>query len=117
MERLSARDEARDFLGEVEVIQVTRYTRRWARRLREYGFTREDAAILSLGTFGTDLVGGILGVGAVITLDLKFINNFYTHRTTLNRRLRAMTQQLSVPFRHTGLPELWQPTKALAGLS
>ena len=41
IERLGARDEVRDFLGEVEVIQVTRYTRRWARRLREHGFTRE----------------------------------------------------------------------------
>ncbi len=41
--------------AEVEVIQVTRYTRRWARRLREHGFTREDAVILSLGTFGAEL--------------------------------------------------------------
>jgi hypothetical protein len=117
MERLSAREEVHDFLDEVEVIQVTRYTRRWARRLRQYGFTREDAVILSLGTFGTDLAGGILGVDAVITLDLPFINNFYTHRATLNRRLGAMTRQLPVPFRHASLPELWQPTKALAELS
>ena len=117
MERLSARDEVRDFLAEVEVIQVIRYTRRWARRLREHGFTREDAVILSLGTFGTDLAGGILGVDAVITLDLPFINNFHTHKTTLNRRLRAMTRQLPAPFRHASLPELWQPTRALAELS
>jgi hypothetical protein len=117
VERLSAREEVGDFLDEVEVIQVTRYTRRWARRLREHGFTREDAVILSLGTFGTDLAGGILGVDAVITLDFSLINNFYTHRTTLNRRLRAMTQQLPVPFRHASLPELWQPTKGLAELS
>jgi len=116
LERLSAQDEVRDFLDEVEVIQVGRYTRRWARRLREHGFTREDAAILSLGTFGTDLTGGILGANAVITLDLPFINNFHTHRATLERRLGAMTQQLSAPFRHASLPELWQPTKALAEL-
>jgi predicted nucleic acid-binding protein len=117
MERLSARDEVRDFLDAVEVIQVTRYTRRWARRLREYGFTREDAAILGLATFGTDLAGSILGVDAVITLDLPFINNFHTRKATLNHRLRAMTQQLPVPFRHASLPALWQPTKALAELS
>ena len=116
MERLSARDEVRDFLAEVEIIQVTRYTRRWARRLREHGFTREDAVILSLSTFGTDLAGSILGVDAVITLDLPFINNFHTHKTTLDHRLRAMTRQLPVPFRYASLPELWQPTKALAEL-
>jgi len=117
MERLSARDEVCDFLAEVEVIQVTRYTRRWARRLREHGFTREDAVILSLSTFGTDLAGVILGVDAVITLDLPLINNFHTHKTALNRRLRAMTRQLPTPFRHASLPELWQPTRALAELS
>jgi hypothetical protein len=116
VERLSARDEVRDFLGEVKVIQVTRYTRRWARRLREYGFTREDAVILSLGTFGTDLAGGILGVDVVITFDLAFVNNFRTHKATLNGRLRAMTQQLPVPFRHASLPELSQPAKVLAEL-
>lgn len=53
---------------------------------------------------------------AVVTLDLPFINNFYTHQTTLERRLQAMTQQLLVPFRYASLPELWQPTKALAEL-
>ena len=44
------------------------------------------------------------------------INNFYTHHTTLDHRLRAITQQLLVPFQHARLPELWQPTKALAEL-
>lgn len=34
LERLSARDEVRDVLDEVEVIRVGRYARRWARRLR-----------------------------------------------------------------------------------
>ena len=43
LERLTARDEVRDFLDEVVVIQVTRYVRRWARRFQEHGFTREDA--------------------------------------------------------------------------
>ena len=116
IERLSARDEVRVFLAEVEVIQVTRYIQRWARRLREHGFTREDAVILSLGTFGTDLDGGILGVDAVITLDLPLINNFHTQGTALDHRLRAMTRQLPAPYRHASMPELWQPTKALAEL-
>ncbi len=116
LERLTARNEVRDFLDEVDVIQVGRYVRRWARRLREHGFTREDAVVLSLGTFGTDVDGGILGVGAVITLDLPLTNNFYHHRSTLEKRLRAMTQQLRVPYHRAALPELWQPGKALAEL-
>ncbi|MFQ5872779.1 MAG: hypothetical protein ACE5JL_03120 [Dehalococcoidia bacterium] len=116
LERLTARNEVRDFLDEVEVIQVGRYVRRWARRLREHGFTREDATILSLGTYGTDADGNILGTDAVVTLDLPLINNFYTHQATLGRRLRAMTRQLSAPFHRASLPEVWQPSEALAEL-
>jgi hypothetical protein len=44
------------FLNQVEVAVSTRYFRRWARRLREHGFSREDAAILALATFGTDVM-------------------------------------------------------------
>ena len=33
----------------------TRYTRRWARRLREANFDREDAYLLSLATFTSAL--------------------------------------------------------------
>lgn len=116
LERLACRDEVRDFLDEVEVMQRGRYVRRWARRLREHGFTREDTAILSMATFGTDAEGAILGVDVIVTLDLPFINNFYMHRPTLERRLKAMARQLVPPFRDVGLPDLWPPTRALVAL-
>jgi hypothetical protein len=57
------------FLAYVEVMQAGRYFKRWTRRLQEHGFTREDAKILGLGTFGTDEAGEILGVQAIIILD------------------------------------------------
>ncbi len=40
------------FFKRVEVLYPGRYFKRWARRLRETGFTREDAKVLALGTFG-----------------------------------------------------------------
>lgn len=117
LEQMVGHPEVQNFLDEVDVIQVSRYARRWARRLREHGFTREDAVVLCLGTFGTDLSGSILGVDAVVTLDLAFINHFYVQHEVLTRRLRAMTQQLTIPFRNALLPELWQVSQALVELS
>jgi hypothetical protein len=42
------------FLNRVSVLKRTRYFKRWARRLRQMNFTREDAKVLSLATFGTE---------------------------------------------------------------
>jgi DNA-binding transcriptional MocR family regulator len=42
------------FRARVEVALPTRYFKRWSRRLRDQGFAREDAAVLALGTFGTN---------------------------------------------------------------
>lgn len=116
LERLIERAEVREFLRTVDVIQVGRYVRRWARRLREHGFTREDAIVLSLGTFGTDAKGSVLGVDVVVTLDRPFIHNYEIHHEILERRLLAMTRQLPPPFRHAGIPELQEPTEVLTAL-
>lgn len=59
----------RRFLGVVDVVKPIRYTRRWARRLRGFGFSREDAAVLALGTFGAVESESVLGAACVLTLD------------------------------------------------
>lgn len=56
------------FLARVEMIQPTRYFKRWARRLRDYGFTREDGAMLALATFSTNGDGSIIGMNYLATL-------------------------------------------------
>jgi hypothetical protein len=43
LQRLSERVEVQVFLASTEIMQVGRYFKRWARRLREHGFTSEDA--------------------------------------------------------------------------
>lgn len=57
------------FLKRIEVLYHGCYFKRWARRLREDTFTREDAKVLALGTFGTDEAGQILGVHTIVTYD------------------------------------------------
>jgi len=117
LERLIERVEVQEFLRMVDVIQVGRYVRRWARRLQEHGFTREDAIVLSLGTFGTDAKGSILGVDVVVTLDRPFIHNYEMLREKLERRLLAMTRQLPPPFRYASIPKLQEPAEVLAVLN
>jgi len=56
------------FLKRVKVLYPGRYFKRWARRLRDRTFTREDAKVLALGTFGTDEAGQILARSWVFIL-------------------------------------------------
>jgi hypothetical protein len=116
LQRLSKQLEVQVFLASTEILQAGRYFKRWARRLREYSFTSEDAKILSLGSFGTDEVGELLGVHAVITLDQHFINNYHTNLASLQRRLKAMAAQLSSPFCQATLPDVKRPSEVLAAM-
>lgn len=115
--RWSDRREIRLFLNTVETLYASRYFKRWARRIRGYGFTREDAKILGLATYGTDVAGQILGVKTLVTLDRSLIRHFEVQKLELERRLRAMTAQLSPPFHGASLPEVTQPLELLLSLS
>lgn len=116
LQRFATQPEVDLFLEMVEVMQAGRYFKRWARRLRGYGFTREDAKVLSLGTFGTRKAGDILGADAIVTLDQRLINNYQAQLDVLQERLGAMTVSLLPPFCNAVLPVLMQPAKALASL-
>jgi hypothetical protein len=116
LQRLSKQGEVRVFLASTEVLQAGRYFKRWARRLREHSFTLEDAKILSLSTFGTDEAGELLGVHAVITLDQRLINNYHMNLASLQKRLKAMTAQLSSPFCQAALPDVKRPSEILAAI-
>ena len=83
LQRFTDSPEVNFFLEMVEVMQAGRYFKRWARRLRGYGFTYEDAKVLSLGTFGTREAGDILGTDTVITFDQPLINNYELQLGTL----------------------------------
>ncbi len=113
LERFEQFLEVRVFLATVAPMESGRYLKRWARRLRGHGFTREDAHVLALATFGTDEVGGMLGVDGLITLDQPFINNFHTQERVLQTRLAAMTRQLPMPYCAAVLPAVLRPEDLL----
>ncbi|MBO0861014.1 MAG: hypothetical protein J2P21_21530 [Chloracidobacterium sp.] len=52
--------------------------RRWARRLRDFVFSPEDAVIIAYGSFGLDLQTGLVGIDALITNDNHLATNYRT---------------------------------------
>jgi hypothetical protein len=95
-----------DFSQLTRTTIAGRYFTRWARRLREYGFTREDAAVLSLATFGIDNAGTILSMHYLATYDQPMINNWQSHHAAIRTRFEAMRQGLLEPYRSANLPQL-----------
>jgi len=97
------------FLTKVEIAFPTRYFRRWSRRLRDFGFTREDAAVIALATFGTNESKNILGTKFVATLDQPMINNWTARQTEIKDRYNAMQADLSYPYNQALLPQVMRP--------
>jgi hypothetical protein len=113
LEQTYALHSIRPFLDHVDVLYPGRYFKRWARRLRQRGFTREDTKVLSLATFGTNEAGKILGVSAVVTFD-QSLTNKYTHEfAAIQDQFEAMIAGLEPPFCYARLPEVMLPQKAL----
>ncbi len=97
------------FRSRTEVIVPVRYFKRWARRLRDHGFTREDAAVLALGTFGTSQDASVLGAQFVATFDQPMINHWRVQQTPIQKRLAAMRPHLRPPYRSADLPQVRRP--------
>lgn len=108
-------EQIRPFL---HVLLPTKYQRRWTRRLhQDFGFGREDAHLLSLATFGTDLSGETFGVDLFVTFDLKLLDRFSENFPVIRSRFSRMVSHLSGPYKMAELPEVATPTEALALLS
>lgn len=99
----------RRFLAATQVSYPARYFKRWARRLQEYGFTKEDAEVLALATFGTTPNRDILGMHIVATSDQPMINQWGTYHGEIQKRLSNMQRNLEVPYCHVSLPIVERP--------
>ena len=104
--RQQAPAETLMLLRRIEVLDPTRYFKRWARRLRQRTFSREDAKILALGTFGTDQDGAILGVRSIVTLDRPMVRKWQQQGNEMAAALLEMTVNLAPPYATAMLPEV-----------
>lgn len=99
----------RRFQQRVEVVFPTRYYKRWARRLRDCDFGREDAAVLALATFGTNEKLTIWGMHFVATYDQPLINNWTVQEESLRARLEMMQRDIPAPYCDSLLPQVLRP--------
>jgi hypothetical protein len=53
------------------------YLRRWARRLRDFGFSREDSVILAYGSFGLDARHQTFGAEVIVSADQPLMRRFH----------------------------------------
>ncbi len=95
---------ARRVLDQVMVLWPTRYQKRWARRLRRFGFTREDAKVLAYGSFSTDENREVLGVNFVISCDRALRDKYELDFPRIRRKFAAMTENLRLPYSNASLP-------------
>lgn len=116
LEHIVAVPQRRAILRRTSPLFPTRYTRRWARRLREANFAREDAYLLSLATFGTDRLkeGRILGVDVFVTCDLSLQAHYQSVQSAMQKRLQHMTAQLPPPYDRAIMPQVQTPREVLA---
>ncbi len=101
------------FLERTEGAQPTRYCKRWARRLRGFGFTREDAHILALASFGTSQRKNVLGMHFVATYDQPLINQWSLQHNKIEERLEVMRRDLRAPYDQVTLPHVLRPEEIL----
>ena len=97
------------FRDRMQVALPARYFTRWSRRLRDFGFTPEDAAVLALGTFGTNESGTILGMDYIATFDQPVIRHWATRQGAIRERWQTMKGDLPAPYRDAPLPDVQSP--------
>jgi hypothetical protein len=93
-------------LSDTQALEKGRYLRRWARRLRDFGFSPEDAMVIAYGSFGVDKKTGGVGVQAVVTSDLRMAANYHTHSAEISNRFEQMALNLPEPYQQLRLPEV-----------
>lgn len=101
------------FLRRAEEARPTRYFKRWARRLQEFGFTREDAHVLALASFGTNRRKDVLGMYFVATCDQPLINQWSLQQGKIRERLEAMRRDLQPPYHRVTLPQVLRPQEII----
>lgn len=94
------------FLQRTQIAIPTRYFSRWSRRVREFGFSPEDARMLALGSFCTNQDRDILGMHRFITYDHPLVNLWDRKHDEIARRFNAMRRQLNAPYDLVELPSV-----------
>lgn len=74
--------------------------------MQRVGFTREDARILGITTFGTDAEGSFLGMQEFLTFDKPLATLFEIANEQIQKKLDAMKRDLELPYDEAELPDV-----------
>jgi hypothetical protein len=97
---------AAPLMAETRILKKGRYLRRWARRLKDFSFSPEDAMLLAYGSFGVDLHFQSVGVEAIITTDLKLASHYQAKFQEIENRFKDMIINLPEPYASLSLPDV-----------
>lgn len=97
---------AAPLLADTRPLKKARYLRRWARRLKEFAFSSEDAIILAYGSFGLDVESKTVGVDAIITTDIRLADHYSHGYTEIESRFNDMILNLPESYRRLRLPKV-----------
>ena len=107
---------AASLLTPITILTPGRYLRRWARRLRDCSFSREDSVILAYGSFGVDAQHQTFGAEVIVSTDQPLTRRFYEQHDSIARRFQRMICQLALSYRLALLPILMSPDERLTVL-
>ena len=97
---------AASLLMPLTTLMQGHYLRRWARRLRDFGFSREDSVILAYGSFGMDSQRQTFGAEVIVSADQPLIRHFHEQHNSIAQRFQQMICQLALPYCWAQLPTL-----------
>jgi hypothetical protein len=107
---------AASLLTPLTTLTPGHYLRRWARRLRDCSFSREDSAILAYSSFGVDTQHQTFGAEVIVSTDQPLIRHFHEQHDSIARRFQRMICQLTLPYCLALLPTLMSPDEMLTML-
>lgn len=97
---------AAPLLAEAQPLLKGRYLRRWARRLRDAGFSPEDAVVIAYGSFGVSSDRASVGVDMIVTTDLKMALRYNQNFNEIQSRFNDMRTNLTPAYAALRLPEI-----------
>lgn len=103
-------------LADCRPFRKGRYLRRWARRLRDFGFSPEDAVVVAYGSLGVSRDSKQIGAETIITADLKLAKRFEINFGEIEQRFRDMVLALSDAYATLTLPRVLTTTDVLSRL-
>ena len=97
---------AAPFLADTQPLLKGRYLRRWARRLRDAGFSPEDAIVIAYGSFGVSRDRTSVGLDVIVTTDLKMAARYDQNFNVIQARFNHMRMNLTPAYAAHRLPQV-----------